>query len=80
MYVDHVSSLFILKMSRAIHEVDLCCHCRYYGTLYEMDDIVVIIWALFSRGLCYFNSAINPVIYNFMSGNTPLYFTKTYLY
>lgn len=26
--------------------------------------------ALISHWLCYFNSAINPVIYNFMSGKT----------
>ncbi|KAH3847378.1 orexin receptor type 2-like [Dreissena polymorpha] len=40
---------------------------RYQGTLHEMDDNVVIIWALFARGICYFNSATNPLIYNFMS-------------
>lgn len=33
-----------------------------------MKPIVVSVIALFSHGLCYFNSAINPVIYNFMSG------------
>ncbi|WAR22723.1 OX2R-like protein [Mya arenaria] len=45
---------------------------KYNGTLYELDDSVVIIWALSARGICYLNSALNPIIYNFMSGKYAL--------
>ncbi|XP_045159970.1 orexin receptor type 2-like [Mercenaria mercenaria] len=40
---------------------------RYNGDLYEWDDAVVTTYALIARGLCYLNSALNPIIYNFMS-------------
>ncbi|KAL4236231.1 Orexin receptor type 2 [Mactra antiquata] len=41
---------------------------KFNGTLYLWDDYVVITYALISRGMCYLNSALNPIIYNFMSG------------
>ncbi|KAL5016440.1 hypothetical protein ScPMuIL_006029 [Solemya velum] len=40
---------------------------RHTDVLKGIDPQVVSVIALISHGLCYFNSAINPVIYNFMS-------------
>ncbi|KAL3869066.1 hypothetical protein ACJMK2_041793 [Sinanodonta woodiana] len=42
---------------------------RYMGLMRQIqnDDILVVL-TLTAHWLCYFNSAINPVIYNFMSG------------
>ncbi|KAL5016441.1 hypothetical protein ScPMuIL_006030 [Solemya velum] len=40
---------------------------RHTDVLHTVNPKIVSVIALFSHGLCYFNSAINPVIYNFMS-------------
>ena len=42
-------------------------HRRRYSMSIPQNDLTVSA-ALISHWLCYFNSAINPVIYNFMSG------------
>lgn len=41
---------------------------RFNGSLDKLDGNAIVMYALIARGLCYFNSAVNPVIYNFMSG------------
>ena len=50
---------------------------RYNGSLKDWDGVAIVTYALVSRGLCYFNSAMNPVIYNFMSGKHRVYFIYT---
>ncbi|XP_069126447.1 orexin/Hypocretin receptor type 1-like isoform X2 [Argopecten irradians] len=40
---------------------------RYAEAMNKMPELAVSVITLTSRFLCYFNSAINPVIYNFMS-------------
>ncbi|XP_021345370.1 orexin receptor type 2-like isoform X2 [Mizuhopecten yessoensis] len=40
---------------------------RYAQALHGVPDLAISVITLTSRFLCYFNSAINPVIYNFMS-------------
>lgn len=47
---------------------------RYAGV--RVSDNVATPLALIAHWLCYFNSAINPVIYNLMSGTTPSYSSK----
>ena len=44
------------RYNETLHRWSVCC-----------PDVVVAV-ALVARGLCYVNSALNPVIYNFMSG------------
>lgn len=41
---------------------------RYTGAFRNIGETLIPIIALISHILCYFNSAVNPVIYNFMSG------------
>ncbi|KAK3612595.1 hypothetical protein CHS0354_042103 [Potamilus streckersoni] len=42
---------------------------RYVGLMRQIkNDDVLVVLTLTAHWLCYFNSAINPVIYNFMSG------------
>ena len=45
------------------------CRCRYTGILEDLEQGATYL-ALASHFLCYFNSAINPVIYSFMSGTS----------
>ena len=50
----------------------LLLHSFRYTVKLPQNDYTVAA-ALISHWLCYFNSAINPVIYNFMSGKWSLY-------
>ncbi|XP_060077862.1 orexin receptor type 2-like isoform X2 [Ylistrum balloti] len=40
---------------------------RYAQVMHKLPEMTTSVLALTSRFLCYFNSAVNPVIYNFMS-------------
>ena len=52
--------------------------CRYAGALKDAAAEVTY-FALIAHWMCYFNSAINPVIYNFMSGKFTLQFKIIHL-
>jgi hypocretin (orexin) receptor 2 len=50
---------------------------RYTYTNLNQDEIISVL-SLLSHWLCYANSAINPLIYNFMSGKTSNTFNQRY--
>jgi hypothetical protein len=58
------------RLTRIYNSCNCVTPCRY--TRVGIGDDVATYLALIAHWLCYFNSAINPVIYNLMSGNTVL--------
>ena len=44
------------------------CFLRYTSSFRSIPDDVIIVVVPASHILCYFNSVVNPFIYNFMSG------------
>lgn len=62
---DMNSKSYPIKVKRALRNILFCC--RFVVRM--PSDKVVNAGSSITNLMCYANSAVNPVIYNFMSGN-----------
>ena len=71
-YKTHSKRLILPSFLPCFNVCLYTCTCRSVVTPERLpQNDYTVAAAMISHWLCYFNSAINPVIYNFMSGECP---------